>query len=97
MYVPKYPIRRFSAPELARSGMPCNSLSVPTWIIGPTFREGPLIERPADVLKVWPTPTAAHPQDLEPSTPLTIKEPSLVLFSTLLKVSIMLDYAETTL
>jgi hypothetical protein len=30
-------------------------LNVPTWIIGPALGEGPLIERPADVLKVWPT------------------------------------------
>jgi hypothetical protein len=29
-------------------------LNVPTWIIGPALGEGPLIERPADVLKVWP-------------------------------------------
>jgi len=32
-----------------------NRLNVPTWIIGPALGEGPLIERPADVLKVWPT------------------------------------------
>src|ERR1700736_3270638 len=32
-----------------------NHLNVPTWIIGPALGEGPLIERPADVLKVWPT------------------------------------------
>src|SRR6476660_9414395 len=31
-----------------------NHLNVPTWIIGPALGEGPLIERPADVLKVWP-------------------------------------------
>ena len=31
-----------------------NRLSVPTWISGPALGEGPLIERPADVLKVWP-------------------------------------------
>jgi hypothetical protein len=31
-----------------------NRLNVPTWIIGPALGEGPLIERPADVLKVWP-------------------------------------------
>ena len=30
-----------------------NHLSVPTWIIGPALGEGPLIGRPADVLKVW--------------------------------------------
>jgi hypothetical protein len=29
-------------------------LNVPTWIIGPALGAGPLIERPADVLKVWP-------------------------------------------
>ena len=32
-----------------------NRLNVPTWIIGPALGEGPLIDRPADVLKVWPT------------------------------------------
>jgi len=32
----------------------CTRLNVPTWIIGPALGEGPLIERPADVLKVWP-------------------------------------------
>jgi len=31
-----------------------NHLNVPTWIIGPALGEGPLIDRPADVLKVWP-------------------------------------------
>ena len=31
-----------------------NHLNVPTWIIGPALGEGPLINRPADVLKVWP-------------------------------------------
>jgi hypothetical protein len=31
-----------------------NHLNVPTWIIGPALGEGPLIGRPADVLKVWP-------------------------------------------
>ena len=29
-----------------------NHLNVPTWIIGPALGEGPLIERPADMLKV---------------------------------------------
>jgi hypothetical protein len=29
-------------------------LNVPTWIIGPALGAGPLIERPADALKVWP-------------------------------------------
>ena len=32
-----------------------NHLSVPTWIIGPALGEGPLIDRPVHVLKVWPT------------------------------------------
>jgi hypothetical protein len=32
-----------------------NRLNVPTWIIGPALGEGPLIDRPADMLKVWPT------------------------------------------
>jgi hypothetical protein len=32
-----------------------NHLKVPTWIIGPALGEGPLIDRPADMLKVWPT------------------------------------------
>ena len=31
-----------------------NHLNVPTWILGPALGEGPLIDRPADVLKVWP-------------------------------------------
>jgi len=31
-----------------------NRLNVPTWIIGPALGEGPFIDRPADVLKVWP-------------------------------------------
>ena len=29
-------------------------LDVPTWIIGPALGAGPLLERPADALKVWP-------------------------------------------
>jgi hypothetical protein len=29
-------------------------LNVPTWIIGPALGERPLMDRPADVLKVWP-------------------------------------------
>jgi hypothetical protein len=29
-------------------------LDVPTWVIGPALGAGALIERPADVLKVWP-------------------------------------------
>jgi hypothetical protein len=29
-------------------------LNVPTWIIGPALGAGPLMERPADALKVWP-------------------------------------------
>jgi hypothetical protein len=32
-----------------------NCLNVSTWIIGPALGEGLLIDRPADVLKVWPT------------------------------------------
>jgi hypothetical protein len=32
-----------------------NCLNVPTWIIGPALGEGLLIDRSADVLKVWPT------------------------------------------
>ena len=31
-----------------------NHLNVPTWIIGPALGEGPLIDRPANMLKVWP-------------------------------------------
>jgi hypothetical protein len=30
-------------------------LNVPTWIIGPALGEGPLINRPAEILKIWPT------------------------------------------
>ena len=29
-------------------------LNVPTWIIGPALGTGPLMDRPADILKVWP-------------------------------------------
>jgi hypothetical protein len=29
-------------------------LNVPTWIIGPALGAGPLMDRPADMLKVWP-------------------------------------------
>jgi hypothetical protein len=29
-------------------------LNVPAWVIGPALGAGPLIERPADALKVWP-------------------------------------------
>ena len=40
--------------DYARKMYPhCNHLNVPTWIIGPALGEGPLIDRPADVLKVW--------------------------------------------
>jgi hypothetical protein len=34
-------------PEYAR-------LNLPTWIIGPALGDGPLMDRPADILKVWP-------------------------------------------
>jgi hypothetical protein len=30
-------------------------LNVPTWIIGPALGDGPLMDRPAEILKVWPT------------------------------------------
>jgi len=30
-------------------------LNVPTWIIGPALGKGPLMDRPADIFKVWPT------------------------------------------
>jgi hypothetical protein len=29
-------------------------LDLPTWIIGPALGGGPLIDRPADILKIWP-------------------------------------------
>ena len=29
-------------------------LNLPTWIIGPALGDGPLVDRPADILKVWP-------------------------------------------
>ena len=29
-------------------------LNLPTWIIGPALGSGPLMDRPADMLKVWP-------------------------------------------
>ena len=30
-------------------------LDLPTWIIGPALGRGPLMDRPADILKIWPT------------------------------------------
>jgi hypothetical protein len=30
-------------------------LDLPTWIIGPALGRGPLTDRPADILKIWPT------------------------------------------
>ena len=30
-------------------------LDVPTWIIGPALGDGPPMDRPADILQVWPT------------------------------------------
>lgn len=30
-------------------------LNLPTWIIGPALGSGPLMERPADMLPIWPT------------------------------------------
>lgn len=29
-------------------------LNVPTWVLGPALGDGPIRERPADMLKVWP-------------------------------------------
>ncbi len=29
--------------------------NLPTWIIGPALGSGPLMDRPADMLKIWPT------------------------------------------
>ena len=29
-------------------------LDLPTWIVGPALSNGPLIDRPADILKIWP-------------------------------------------
>ena len=29
-------------------------LNLPTYVIGPALGEGPLMERPADILKIWP-------------------------------------------
>jgi hypothetical protein len=37
-------------PEYARR-------NVPTWILGPALGDGPLMERPADILQVWPDRT----------------------------------------
>jgi hypothetical protein len=42
-------------PEYAR-------LDLPTWIIGPALGGGPLIDRPADILKIWPTRTPIERQ-----------------------------------
>ena len=30
-------------------------LDVPTWIIGPALGGGPLMDHPAETLKIWPT------------------------------------------
>jgi hypothetical protein len=30
-------------------------MDLPTWIIGPALGRGPLMDRPADTLKIWPT------------------------------------------
>ncbi|MBS1807633.1 MAG: hypothetical protein JST84_05520 [Acidobacteria bacterium] len=35
-------------PEYAR-------LNLPTWIIGPALGSGPLMDRPAEMLPIWPT------------------------------------------
>lgn len=32
----------------------CTRLNLPTWIIGHALGSGPLIDRPADILQVWP-------------------------------------------
>jgi hypothetical protein len=40
-----------------------SSLQVPTWIIGPALGSGPRMERPADVLKVWPQREPMHDLD----------------------------------
>jgi hypothetical protein len=29
-------------------------MNVPTWVIGPALGSGPLPDRPADTLRVWP-------------------------------------------
>jgi hypothetical protein len=36
-------------------------LNVPTWIIGPALGSGPLMDRPADILKVWPSRIPVEP------------------------------------
>ena len=38
----------------------CTRLNVPTWIIGPALGGGPLRDRPADILKVWPKRTPSE-------------------------------------
>jgi hypothetical protein len=41
--------------EYARKMHTCyTGLNVATWIIGPAVGEGPMADRPADTLKVWP-------------------------------------------
>jgi hypothetical protein len=37
-------------------------LNLPTWIIGPALGGGPLMDRPADILKIWPTHTPIERQ-----------------------------------
>jgi hypothetical protein len=34
--------------------------NLPTWVIGPPQGEEPLPERPADIVKVWPTREPVH-------------------------------------
>ena len=43
--------RRKMYPEYTR-------LNVPTWILGPALGGGPVMDRPADILPVWPTRAA---------------------------------------
>ncbi len=44
-------------------------LNLPTWIIGPALGDGPLMDRPADMLKVWPAREPIrrmHPAEFNP-------------------------------
>src|SRR6516165_4152075 len=56
--------------DCARKMYPeCRRLNVPTWIIGPALGDGPEMDRPADILRVWPTRGPIqrfHPAEFNP-------------------------------
>lgn len=55
-------------------------LNLPTWIIGPALGSGPLMDRPAEFLKIWPTREPIHrlrPADFTPMVNRLAKEHSV--------------------